>query len=209
MTATAPRRPAYRILKRVLDVTLASVGLVVSAPLLGLAALALKLESRGPVLFGHPRVGRGARPFLVWKLRTMTHARPSGDAELTVAGDARVTAVGRILRRTKLDEVPQLWNVLRGEMSLVGPRPEVPRYVALFPSEYEQLLAVPPGITDPASIAYRHEESLLAASSDPERDYLERILPDKLRLSREFLASPSLAADLRVLARTLWCLIVR
>ena len=203
------RRPGYRILKRAMDVALASLGLVTTAPLLLLAALALRLESRGPVLFGHVRVGRAGRTFRAWKLRTMAAGRAPGGAELTIAGDRRVTRVGRILRASKLDELPQLWNVLRGEMSLVGPRPEVAPYVALFPTDYEELLAVRPGITDPASIAYRDEEGLLAASADPEREYLERILPEKLRLSREYLASASLAADMRVLARTLWCILVR
>jgi len=203
------RRVGYRAAKRVMDVVLAGCSLIAVSPLLALAALAVKLESPGPALFGHERVGRGGRRFTTWKLRTMVHGAAEGASEVTAGGDPRVTRVGRLLRALKLDELPQLWNVLRGEMSLVGPRPEVPRYVALFAEQYRELLMVRPGITDPASIAFRHEAELVAGCADPEREYVDHILPEKLRLSSEYVSQASLGKDLRILLRTIWYVLVR
>jgi lipopolysaccharide/colanic/teichoic acid biosynthesis glycosyltransferase len=153
------------------------------------------------VLFRQVRVGWRGRTFRILKLRTMRQATVG--PEVTAGGDARVTHVGRVLRRFKLDELPQLWNVLVGDMSLVGPRPEVPRYVQRFPEAYARILGVRPGITDFAAIAYRDEESILAASSDPEATYVEVVLPAKIALYHRYLAERSLLTDLRLLARTL------
>jgi lipopolysaccharide/colanic/teichoic acid biosynthesis glycosyltransferase len=200
MASTAASRRSYEVAKRLLDATAALVGLALLSPLLALLALAVRLDSPGPVLFRHERVGRGGRPFHLLKFRSMAH-RSSG-AQVTVAGDARVTPVGSLLRRTKLDELPQLWNVLVGDMSLVGPRPEVERYVRAFPEAYRQILAVRPGITDYAAIEYRHEEAILAAAADPEAEYLGVVLPAKIALYQRYLAERSMRTDLAILAQT-------
>ncbi|HEY1132052.1 MAG TPA: sugar transferase [Roseateles sp.] len=187
--------------KRLFDIAASALGLLLLAPLLLLAALWIRLDSPGPALFRQTRVGRFGVPFTIHKFRTM---RVEPGAAITVGVDPRITRPGHVLRRTKLDELPQLWDVLRGAMSLVGPRPELPRYVALYPAEMrERVLAVRPGITDPASLAFSHEAELLAAAPDPEREYREVILPAKLKLSADYAASANLAADLRLIWVTL------
>src|SRR5262249_43180358 len=160
-------------------------------PLL-LIALLVRLSSPGPALFRQARLGRGGREFAIWKFRTMRSDAAPGPL-ITAAGDARVTPLGRFLRHTKIDELPQLVNVLVGDMSLVGPRPEVPKYLPCYD---RAVLAVRPGITDPASIAYRDEEELLARFADPERAYVELVLPKKLELARAYLREQSLGRDL-------------
>jgi len=187
--------------KRAFDLLAAALGLAVLAPLLLAVAVWIRLDSPGPVLFRQTRVGRFGRPFTIHKFRTM---RVEPGAALTVGADPRITRAGRLLRQTKLDELPQLWDVLRGAMSLVGPRPELPRYVALYPAELrDRVLAVRPGITDPASLAFSREAEQLAAAADPEREYIEVILPAKLRLSAEYAARASLGGDLRLIWATL------
>jgi lipopolysaccharide/colanic/teichoic acid biosynthesis glycosyltransferase len=194
-------RLAYRGAKRALDVLLSGAGLLLLSPLLAGAALAVKLSSPGPVLFRQERLGRGGRPFRILKFRSMRvdGAGPS----VTAAGDDRVTGVGRLLRRSKVDELPQLWNVLVGDMSLVGPRPEVRRYADLFPADYASILAVRPGITDFAAVEYRDEERLLARARDPEATYVQVVLPAKIRLYHRYLAEMSMQTDVRLLVRTL------
>jgi len=190
--------------KRALDLAAALAGLLLLAPLFALIAVAIKLDSRGPVFFRQERVGRHGRPFRIFKFRTMTVEQPPGGVQVTVAGDRRITRVGALLRRTKLDELAQLIDVLRGTMSLVGPRPEVPRYVAHYPPQWrERLLSVRPGITDFASVRYRDENELLAGASDPEREYIEVILPTKLKYALHYVDRPTFANDLRVLGLTL------
>lgn len=187
--------------KRLFDIVASALGLLLLMPLLLLVALWVKLDSPGPVLFRQTRVGRHGVPFTIHKFRSM---RVEPGAAITVGEDPRITRSGRLLRASKLDELPQLWDVLRGAMSLVGPRPELPCYVALYPAELrEQVLSVRPGITDPASLAFSHEAELLAAASDPEREYREVVLPAKLRLSADYAARASLRSDLRLIARTL------
>jgi lipopolysaccharide/colanic/teichoic acid biosynthesis glycosyltransferase len=187
--------------KRLFDIVCAAVGLVLLSPLLLLAAVWVKLDSPGPALFRQTRVGRFGAPFTIHKFRTM---RVEPGAAITVGADPRITRSGQVLRQTKLDELPQLWDVLRGAMSLVGPRPELPHYVALYPADLrERVLAVRPGITDPASLAFSHEAELLAAAADPEREYREVILPAKLKLSADYAATASLATDLRLIFATL------
>ncbi len=178
---------------------LASAGLVLLSPVLAVLALAVRVSSKGPVLFRQRRMGRNGRPFEILKFRSM---RP-GIAGPAVTGseDGRITAVGRLLRKTKLDELPQLWNVLVGDMSLVGPRPELPRFVARFPSDYARILAVRPGITDYAALEFLDEEALLACP-DPESTYLEHILPAKIVYYHRYLDRMSLRTDLGILART-------
>ena len=189
-------------MKRAFDIAFAAVLLVFLSPLLLAFALAVALTSSGGAFFRQVRVGRGGSEFRLLKFRTM---RPGSEAkgQLTIGGrDPRVTAVGYWLRKTKLDELPQLWNVLVGDMSVVGPRPEVPRYVALYTPEQRKVLDVRPGITGMASIDYIDENEILARSSDPERTYIEDILPAKLALDLRYVQERSLALDLRILRIT-------
>lgn len=193
--------------KRLFDLLLSVLGLLVLAPLLLAIALWVKLDSRGPVMFRQERVGRFGKPFLIHKFRTMRADAPRLGPEITVGADARITRAGRFLRSSKLDELPQLWDVLRGAMSLVGPRPEVPRYVALYPAELRELvLSVRPGITDPASLSFRDESELLARAADPEREYVEVVMPAKLRLAADYVREAGLLADLRLILATLGAL---
>lgn len=189
--------------KRVFDATAAFAGLVLLAPILLLIALAVRTGDGGPAFFRQERVGRNGRPFRMWKFRTMMVGAERMGRALTIGRDARITRVGRVLRASKLDELPQLINVLKGEMSLVGPRPEVPRYVALYSQEQRAVLELVPGITDPASIRYGDESALLADAVDPERTYVEEILPDKLRINLEYAARATFRSDLAIVLQTL------
>jgi lipopolysaccharide/colanic/teichoic acid biosynthesis glycosyltransferase len=188
--------------KRLFDIAVATLALLLLSPLLLVLALVVKLDSPGPVFFRQQRVGRHGVPFRIHKLRTMRHG--AAGLALTVGDDARITRAGRWLRRTRLDELPQLIDVLQGTMSLVGPRPEVPRYVAHYPPALrERALAVRPGITDPSSLDFIDEAALLARAADPEREYIEVILPAKLQRAADYAERASLATDLGVLWRTL------
>jgi lipopolysaccharide/colanic/teichoic acid biosynthesis glycosyltransferase len=190
------------LIKRLFDFVSAALGLAVLGPLMLGIAVWIKLDSPGPVLFRQERVGRYGRTFSIHKFRTMRVDAPG--LGITVGVDPRITRAGHALRATKMDELPQLWDVLRGAMSLVGPRPELPRYVALYPADLRDLvLAVRPGITDPASLAFSREAELLAQADDPEREYVEVILPAKLRLSAAYAKHASLWNDLRLIAATL------
>jgi lipopolysaccharide/colanic/teichoic acid biosynthesis glycosyltransferase len=193
----------------VLDAAVATLLLAALAPALALIAVLVKVTSRGPVLFVQERVGRGGVPFRLLKFRTMASDAPRRGPALTVGGDPRITRIGRMLRRWKLDELPQLANVLRGDMSLVGPRPEVPCYVARYTAAQRRVLAVRPGITDPASLSYVDESQLLATFDDPERGYVDVVLPRKLSLSLAYLDHRTLRSDLALLARTATRLLLR
>ena len=188
------------MIKRAFDLVVASLALVGLLPLLVAIAVLVKVTSPGPILFSQIRVGRGFGRFRMVKFRTL-HPDSSPTAANAPEG-AGVTGIGKTLRRWKLDELPQLVNVLRGDMSLVGPRPEVPHYVEAFCAEYSEILTVRPGLTDPASIEFRHEEELLAPTTDPESLYRTVILPRKLDLSVAYLRRSSLWTDVGVLART-------
>lgn len=196
------------MLKRAFDVAASAIGLIVLSPILLLLALLIKLTSPGPVFHRATRVGRYGKPFRLYKFRSMVvNAAYIGPA-ITVADDPRVTHVGRLLRRTKLDELPQLINVLRGDMSLVGPRPEDPKYVALYTDEQRRILEVRPGITSLASVTYRNEEDLLMGESW-EREYVERILPIKLAADLEYAYHSSLWRDVKLIFQTLRALFRR
>jgi lipopolysaccharide/colanic/teichoic acid biosynthesis glycosyltransferase len=192
-------------MKRLLDVVLVVVGMTVAAPLMGVISLVLKLSSpTEPVLFRQVRVGRRGSPFTILKFRSMTSAANDGAPLVTAGSDPRITTIGRALRSTKLDELPQLLNVLRGDMSLVGPRPEVPQYAAYWSdSERSTILSVRPGITDPASVMFRREEQVLATKADPEAYYVEVILPAKATVYVNYVLSRSLIGDLRIISGTL------
>jgi lipopolysaccharide/colanic/teichoic acid biosynthesis glycosyltransferase len=190
--------------KRLFDVIVAALGLLLLSPLLIAIALWIKFDSPGPVFFRQERVGRGGVLFRIHKFRSMRADAPLAGPQLTVGADPRITRAGQLLRRTKLDELPQLIDVLAGSMSLVGPRPEVPRYVALYPAALrDKVLSVRPGITDPASIEYRDESALLARATDPERVYIEQIMPAKLRCAASYVDRMSLANDVRLIGATL------
>lgn len=194
--------------KRVFDLVVAAAALLLLAPVLLVVALVVKLDSPGPVFFRQERAGRHGRPFRIHKFRTMVHG--AAGPGLTIGDDARITRAGRWLRRTRLDELPQLIDVVRGDMSLVGPRPEVPKFVAHYPAALRaKVLAVRPGITDPAALAHIDEADLLANTSDPERAYIDTILPAKLALQADYAARATLWSDLLVLGRTLRLLLSR
>jgi len=188
--------------KRAFDLVGAVLGLALLAPVLLLIAAWIRLDSAGPVLYRQQRVGRGGTLFTIYKFRTM-HQRPVDGPQLTVGADPRVTGAGRFLRHYKLDELPQLWNVLQGSMSLVGPRPEVPRYVDCYPPDQRRVvLSVAPGITDWAAIRYKDENAILARAADPERAYVEAVLPVKLDYYVRYVRERSFWGDLRILAHT-------
>ncbi len=187
-------------MRRCLDVVVAAAGLVLGAPLLLAAALSIILDSGLPVLFRQRRVGQYGAEFELLKLRTMS-ARTAGPA-ITIGADPRITRTGRWLRATRIDEVPQLVNVLRAEMSLVGPRPEVPQYVHMRPELYAPLLRYRPGLTDPASLSFLHEADILAHSADPEQTYLREIMPRKAAMSLDYARAATWRSDLGVLVRT-------
>ena len=190
-------------MKRIFDICMAVLGLVVTAPLLAIISVLIKLDSQGPVIFRQVRVGQGFRPFAIQKFRTMAVEAPGTCLPLTVGQDPRITRIGRMLRKFKLDELPQLLNVLVGDMSFVGPRPEVPRYVERLRSEFSEVLTVRPGITDLASLRYIDEAALLAYSSNPEEEYQLKVLPEKLRLAKLYIRHMSLRLDLAIVIQTL------
>jgi lipopolysaccharide/colanic/teichoic acid biosynthesis glycosyltransferase len=193
------------IAKRVYDVVLATLGLVLLSPVLVVCAAAVKFSrDGGPVFFRQQRVGRDGRLFWMWKFRSMVVDAERQGLPLTPAGDARVTAAGRWLRKTKLDELPQLWNVLCGEMSFVGPRPEVPRYVALYSAAQREVLRLKPGITDLATLEFRNEEAWLARAPDTETFYREYCLPRKIELNLQYQTRASLWQDTRIIWETLF-----
>jgi len=194
--------------KRLFDWILSSLGLLVLGPVLVLVALAIKLDSPGPVFFRQERVGRWGHPFWIHKFRTMRHDPAGQGLQITVGQDARITRVGGFLRASKVDELPQLIDVWVGTMSLVGPRPEVPRYVAVYPAELrDKILSVRPGITDIASIEYRDESAVLARAADPEQAYIHEVLPHKLALSARYVDQASVWTDIQLILRTLLAIV--
>ena len=196
--------------KRIFDLCTAALALLLLSPLLLLLALWIKLDSPGPVLFRQERVGRHGVLFCIHKFRTMAVDAPTRGPQITLAQDPRVTRAGGWLRRHRLDELPQLLNVLQGHMSLVGPRPELPHFVAHYPEPLRAtVLAVRPGLTDPSAITYLDEAALLVGPADPEQVYIERILPTKLRLQADYAARATFLSDIGVLLRTLLALLSR
>jgi lipopolysaccharide/colanic/teichoic acid biosynthesis glycosyltransferase len=192
------------VIKRAFDCSAALAGIIVLLPLFALVAVLIRIDSFGPALFRHRRVGQGFRPFDVYKFRTMVDGAAGRGGQITFEGnaDCRITRVGRVLRATKIDELPQLLNVLKGDMSLVGPRPEVAEYVDLFHDDYEEILEVRPGMTDFASLEYVDEAALLEQAADPVAEYTHHILPAKIRLAREYVHRASLQVDIELILRT-------
>ena len=195
---------ADAMMKRTFDAVVSFLGLVLLSPFLLPVAILIKLDSPGPVLFRQQRIGKGFRPFFICKFRTMLQD-PCGPGRLiTIGDDPRITRVGRWLRKTKIDELPQLFNVLKGEMSFVGPRPEVPKYVQVFHRDYEDILRVRPGITDLASLKYRDEAYLLQKAENPEEEYVSHVLPDKIKLAKDYVQRSSLFFDLGLIFKTMF-----
>jgi len=192
-----------KLAKRCFDLSWTILGLLVIWPLLLLIALAIKFDDRGPVFFRQERVGYRGRPFYIWKFRTMVPNAELIGRAITVGRDPRITKVGHWLRKTKLDELPQLINVLVGEMSLVGPRPEVPRYVSLYTAEQRKVLEVFPGITDPASIKYRDENEVLARAVNPDQAYINEVMPEKIRINLDYVERAGVAQDFVIILQTL------
>lgn len=190
-------------MKRAFDLSLSVIGLAVLWPFLALVGLVGLLVSGPPVFFSQERVGLHGRTFKVKKFRTMRPLEGVSSASFEPGSRARVTPLGRLLRAWKIDELPQLWNVLKGEMSFVGPRPEIRRWVDAYPERWRRVLVVKPGITDPASVHYRDEEEILAASPDPERTYRDVILPHKLDFYEEYVGRRTYLGDLRIILETL------
>jgi lipopolysaccharide/colanic/teichoic acid biosynthesis glycosyltransferase len=192
------------MIKRGFDIFFAFASLVLLSPVLALAALLTKCDSNGPVLFKQERIGKGFRPFLIYKFRTMRQNLDKENRFITIGEDPRITRIGRVLRKAKIDELPQLINVLKGDMSFVGPRPEVRHFVELFRREYEDILTVRPGITDLASLKYRDEASLLAKAKDPEEEYVTHVLPEKISMAKDYLQHSSFLFDLSLICKTIF-----
>jgi len=197
------KRKLQLALKRLMDVTVSGAALFVLWPVLLLVAAAIRIDDPGPVFYRQVRVGRGGKEFRIFKFRTMVVDADKKGLQITVGRDNRITRVGAFLRKTKLDELAQLLNVFTGEMSFVGPRPEVPKYVNMYTPYQRQVLLVRPGITDYASIAYRNENDMLEGAEDPERMYIDVIMPDKIELNMKYLREISPLADIRLILSTI------
>lgn len=196
-------------MKRVVDFVLSAFGLVVLSPLFLIIAVIVRLTSPGPAFFQQLRVGRNGRSFNMLKFRTMIVLQDAEKGSFEAGSSAHVTRIGRVLRQTKLDELPQLWNVLKGDMALVGPRPEVRKWVDAYPDHWDRILTVRPGITDPGAIEFRNEEDILTMQAEPETYYRNVILPRKLDLYEKYVQTRSFCGDLRILLRTVWAVIAR
>lgn len=190
------------MLKRIFDITLSLFGLIILLPFMLIIAILIKFDSKGPIFFKQIRVTKGGREFKILKYRTM---RVGSDkySQITVGKDERITKIGSFLRKYKLDEIPQLINVLIGDMSLVGPRPEVPKYVALYTDEQKEILKVRAGITDYASIKFSNENDLLALEEDSEKAYIEKIMPKKIELNKKYLSEISMLTDIKIILLTI------
>lgn len=197
-----PLPPASRLVaKRAFDIVCSLMGLLVLSPVLLICAILVAVTSPGGAFFRQERIGKNGKPFNIYKYRSMR--KDNAGLKITAGNDSRITPIGNILRKTKLDELPQLWNVLKGDMSFVGPRPEVAEYVQLYDDEQRQVLLMRPGITGLASIRYRNENDLLSDSADPNRTYIEEIMPAKLALDLEYIPRASVCYDIRLIFETL------
>lgn len=185
--------------KRVFDVAISVIGLLILLPFLVLAAIFIKLESRGPIIYSQRRVGLNETHFYIYKFRTMVVEAEQKGLPITSSNDRRITRVGKLLRKIKLDEMPQLINILKGNMSLVGPRPEVSKYVQFYTDEQKKVLTIKPGMTDPATVFFRNEEELLAKAVDKESFYINEIMPIKLKLYLQYVENASLLYDIKLI----------
>jgi lipopolysaccharide/colanic/teichoic acid biosynthesis glycosyltransferase len=189
-------------MKRLFDIFFSALGIIICIPFFIIAAILVKLDSSGPILFTQERIGKDFKPFKIYKFRTMKKVGEQDGPKITIKGDNRITRIGRLLRKYKIDELPQLLNVLKGDMSFVGPRPEISEYVYLFKTAYGKLLSIRPGITDPASICYSNEEILLSGSDNWEENYRKVVLPEKIKLSLQYVDDHNIITDLRLIVKT-------
>lgn len=194
-------------MKRLFDIISSCIGLLFLLPLFFAIAIIIKLGSHGPIFFKQKRMGRNFKPFLLYKFRSMVADAPKKGPTITAGGDPRITKIGRFLRKTKIDELPQLFNVLKGDMSIVGPRPEVERYVEMFRDDYESVLSVKPGITDYATIEFRDEEGVLKKYADAEMGYIKEVLPLKIQLYKRYIRNKGFLTDLKLIFLTFWKII--
>ncbi len=190
--------------KRVLDLVLSIPSFILLLPILLATAILIKLETPGPVVFAHDRVGCNGRVFKLYKFRTMVENASKIGPPITQGNDPRITGVGRLLRRFKVDEMPQIINVIKGDMSVIGPRPEIKKYVELFKEDYNEILKIKPGMTDYALIAFRNEETVLAKFNNAEEGYVNELLPKKITLYRKYLKDISITTDVQIFFRTIW-----
>ncbi|XZN43278.1 sugar transferase [Clostridium perfringens] len=192
------------IAKRTFDLFFSLIGIIITIPILILVSIMIKLTSKGPIIFKQERVGKNKKIFYIYKLRTMTDCDDrASDRQVTVINDQRITRIGRILRKYKIDELPQLYNVLKGDMSFVGPRPEVKKYVKFYEEEYDEILKIKPGITDLASIEYIDENTIISKYIDPEKIYIEEVLPKKLMLNKRYIEEMSIKNDILLILKTI------
>ncbi len=192
------------IAKRTFDLFFSLIGIIITIPILILVSIMIKLTSKGPIIFKQERVGKNKKIFYIYKFRTMTDCDDkASDRQVTVINDQRITRIGRILRKYKIDELPQLYNVLKGDMSFVGPRPEVKKYVKFYEEEYDEILKIKPGITDLASIEYIDENTIISKYSDPEKIYIEEVLPKKLMLNKRYIEEMSIKNDILLILKTI------
>ncbi|ABG83056.1 sugar transferase [Clostridium perfringens] len=192
------------IAKRTFDLFFSLIGIIITIPIFILVSIMIKLTSKGPIIFKQERVGKNKKIFYIYKLRTMTDCDvKASDRQVTVINDQRITRIGRILRKYKIDELPQLYNVLKGDMSFVGPRPEVKKYVKFYEEEYDEILKIKPGITDLASIEYIDENTIISKYSDPEKVYIEEVLPKKLMLNKRYIEEMSIKNDILLILKTI------
>lgn len=194
----------YRFFKRCFDIFFSLLGILCLLLVFLFVAIAIKFSSKGPVLFKQERVGKNGKLFKIWKFRSMVVDAEAKGRQITTDGDNRITKVGKFIRKTKIDELPQLFNVLSGKMSFVGPRPEVPRYVALYTEEQRKVLSVKPGITDLASIEFRNENDMLKEAEDPDKKYIEEIMPAKLELNLKYIEKAGFFYDIGLIFKTIF-----
>jgi len=192
-----------RAIKRIFDFVASLIGIIIISPILTIVAICIKLDSKGKVLFLQKRVGKNGMPFNIYKFRTMVSDAEKLGKQITIGKDSRITRVGAFLRKYKIDELPQLFNVLKGDMSLVGPRPEVPKYVDLYTEEERKVLEVRPGITDLASLRYSDENEILGKVENPEEYYINVIMKDKLKLNLEYIEKSNIIFDIYLIIKTI------
>jgi lipopolysaccharide/colanic/teichoic acid biosynthesis glycosyltransferase len=195
--------------KRIFDLLLSIPSLVILSPVFLASAILIKLETPGPVTFSQERIGKGKRVFKLYKFRTMVKDASRMGPPVTKANDARITNVGKLLRKFKVDEMLQIINVIKGDMSVVGPRPEIKKYVDMFQADYEQVLRIKPGMTDYALIAFRNEEEILSTFHDVEEGYIQEVLPEKITLYKKYIAEMGFSTDIRIFFRTIWAILRR